>query len=101
MVLALSSSRKSSCSVVMLLTEPITWGRSQAIMDTSVPTWGLYPSFGPMILLSSSVDLSPMRFPAIAEEDNREKPAIPPAKVAADFRKLRRPARELTWLSPG
>src|SRR5882757_2722952 len=101
MVFALSSRRKSSCSGVILLTEPITCGRSQAIIDTSVPTWGLYPSFGPMILLSLSVDLPPVRFPAIAGGDKREKPATPPAKVAADFRKLRRPAREVSFFIAG
>jgi hypothetical protein len=101
MRLALSSRRKSSCSVERPFTDIRTCVRVKSIMEVSVPTSGVKPFFGPTMVsdsLGSSVST------VVAAEEGSAKrltPESPAAKAAVDFRKLRRVGQQSQGIMVG
>src|SRR6266487_1244771 len=84
MRLALSSRRKSSCSVERPLVDIRTCARVKAIIEVSVPISGEKPFLGPTMVSDSSGG-------AVAEGcAKRVTPENPAASVALVLRKLRR-----------
>src|ERR1700751_376778 len=81
MVLAFSSRRKSSCSVVRPLTASRTECLIQFIIETKRQILGEYPSRTPRIFMLLSPEIVVARINEGANE-------APPTRATVDFRKL-------------